>query len=157
MRDPSTEPLIRPATLHDLPSVVAMLMDDPLGQQREAASSDIDPGYANAFAAIEDDPHNRVWVAERDSRIIGCFQLTFIPNLTYKGSWRAQIEGVRISADHRGTGVGTLMIRYAIEQARDFGCSLVQLTSDKARLEAIGFYEALGFTASHEGMKLRLE
>jgi hypothetical protein len=33
---------------------------------------------------------------------------------------------------------------------------LVELTSDKRRTDAIRFYERLGFTASHEGMKLRL-
>jgi hypothetical protein len=32
----------------------------------------------------------------------------------------------------------------------------VQLTSDKRRPDAIRLYEAMGFTASHEGLKLPL-
>ena len=32
----------------------------------------------------------------------------------------------------------------------------VQLTTDKRRPDALRFYEALGFEATHEGMKLRL-
>ena len=44
----------------------------------------------------------------------------------------------------------------AIERAREKGCQLLQLTSDKARPDAIRFYESLGFVASHEGLKLRL-
>jgi hypothetical protein len=36
------------------------------------------------------------------------------------------------------------------------GCGLLQLTSDKQRPDAIRFYESLGFTASHEGLKLPL-
>ena len=44
----------------------------------------------------------------------------------------------------------------AIERARERGCVLVQLTSDKRRRDAIRFYESLGFAASHEGMKLNL-
>ena len=44
-----------------------------------------------------------------------------------------------------------------IERARDKGARLVQLTSDKTRTDAIRFYESLGFTASHEGFKLKFE
>ena len=47
-------------------------------------------------------------------------------------------------------------MRWAIERAREHGCSIVQLTSDKQRPDALRFYEALGFSASHEGFKLRL-
>ena len=44
----------------------------------------------------------------------------------------------------------------AVELARNEGCHLVQLTTDKRRQEALRFYERLGFKASHEGMKLHL-
>jgi GNAT superfamily N-acetyltransferase len=43
-----------------------------------------------------------------------------------------------------------------IARARERGCHLVQLTTDKARPDARRFYEGLGFVASHEGMKIRL-
>jgi GNAT superfamily N-acetyltransferase len=46
------------------------------------------------------------------------------------------------------------MIEHAIGLCRERGCSLVQLTTDKSRLDARRFYEQLGFVASHEGMKL---
>jgi GNAT superfamily N-acetyltransferase len=48
-------------------------------------------------------------------------------------------------------------MRWAIEQARQRGCALVQLTSDARRAEAHRFYERLGFVASHTGFKLALE
>ena len=83
-------------------------------------------------------------------------QLTFIPNISRRGSWRAQIEGVRVDSSLRSSGVGRSLIAWAIERARKRGCSLVQLTSDKSRGDAIRFYESLGFVASHEGMKLEL-
>ncbi|MEQ9166086.1 MAG: GNAT family N-acetyltransferase [Fulvivirga sp.] len=69
---------------------------------------------------------------------------------------RAQIEGVRIHEELRGTGLGQLMINKAIELAKDKGAHMVQLTTDKKRPEAIKFYEKLGFISSHEGMKLHL-
>ncbi len=71
--------------------------------------------------------------------------------------WRGQIESVRIGAKYRGEGLGRQMFEWAIEQCRERGCGLIQLTTDKLRTDAREFYEALGFTASHEGMKLILE
>ena len=73
-----------------------------------------------------------------------------------QGGWRAVIEGVRVASGFRSGGVGRQLFLLAIQRARDRGCHMVQLTSDKARADAIRFYERLGFTASHEGMKLRL-
>ena len=55
-----------------------------------------------------------------------------------------------------GQGLGSQFFHWAIEQARLRECGMVQLTSDKQRPDAIRFYESLGFTASHEGFKLKL-
>ena len=79
-----------------------------------------------------------------------------IVGLSRQGVLRAQIESVRVAASQRGQGLGHAMISYAIGQARAAGCGLVQLTSDKQRPGAIRFYESLGFTATHEGLKLPL-
>jgi len=140
----------------DLAAIVALLADDPIGSGRESAGGPLDPCYAAAFAAIERDPNQLLAVAERDGRVIGCLQLSFIPGLTRRGMWRGQIEGVRIAGAERGTGIGRAMLLWAVEECRKRGCGLVQLTSDKRRAEAHGFYEALGFRATHEGYKLSL-
>jgi len=47
-------------------------------------------------------------------------------------------------------------MRHVIALAKERGCALLQLTTNKARDDAQRFYRRLGFTASHEGMKLRL-
>ena len=86
----------------------------------------------------------------------GTLQLTFIPGLARRGGLRAQIEAVRVREDLRGGGVGHALFAWAIDEARRRGCVLVQLTSDKRRAEAHRFYGRLGFTASHDGFKLRL-
>ena len=82
--------------------------------------------------------------------------LAFIAGLSRQGAWRGQIEGVRVAAAHRGSGVGQLMFEWAIDQCRAKGCTLVQLTTDKARPDAHRFYERLGFVGSHIGYKLTL-
>ncbi|CAM5582759.1 MULTISPECIES: GNAT family N-acetyltransferase [Streptomyces] len=145
---------VRAATADDLPAIVAMLADDPLGAQRESPD-DLTP-YRSALERLAADPNQHVVVAVRDGRVIGTLQLTIIPGLSHKGATRALIEAVRIHADERGSGLGGRLIEWAIDTSRRLDCRMVQLTSDKTRTDAHRFYERLGFTASHEGFKLRL-
>ncbi|MZD09015.1 GNAT family N-acetyltransferase [Streptomyces sp. SID5785] len=145
---------IRPATAEDVPAIVAMLADDPLGATRESPD-DLTP-YLDALARLSDDPNQHVVVAVRRDRVIGTLQLTVIPGLSRKGSTRSIIEGVRVHADERGSGLGTQLIEWAVDASRDQGCQLVQLTSDATRTDAHRFYERLGFAASHVGFKLQL-
>jgi GNAT superfamily N-acetyltransferase len=145
--------IFRDARREDVPSVVALLADDMLGAGRETAPDD---AYWVAFDQIAADAKNRLIVAEIDGQIAGTLQLTLLPGLSRHGMLRAQLEAVRVARGQRGQGLGRAMIEWAIEQARGHGCGLVQLTSDKRRPDAIRFYEAMGFTASHEGMKLPL-
>ncbi|MER5727634.1 GNAT family N-acetyltransferase [Streptomyces sp. NPDC002138] len=145
---------IRPATEADLPDIVAMLADDPLGATRESPD-DLTP-YVTALKRLIDDPHQYVVVAVRGDRVVGTLQLTIIPGLSRKGSTRSVIEGVRVHADERGSGLGTRFIEWAIETSRAENCQLVQLTSDVTRTDAHRFYERLGFAASHVGFKYQL-
>lgn len=145
---------LRCARKGDLPRILALLADDQLGATRENAD-DLAP-YEQAFDAIDADPAHLLVVGELDGDVIATFQLSYIPGLSRRGSWRAQIEAVRVSSPLRGQGVGAVMIQWAVDQARERGCSLVQLTTDKSRVGAHRFYERLGFVASHEGMKLTL-
>ncbi|MFE5673730.1 GNAT family N-acetyltransferase [Streptomyces erythrochromogenes] len=148
------EPAIRPATEADLPAIVAMLADDPLGATRESPE-DLTP-YRTALERLSGDPNQHVVVAVRAGRVVGTLQLTIVPGLSRKGATRAVIEGVRVHADERGSGLGTRFIEWAIEKSRAENCTLVQLTSDVTRTDAHRFYERLGFTASHVGFKLQL-
>jgi ribosomal protein S18 acetylase RimI-like enzyme len=148
--------VMRRATLADLPRIVQMLADDALGATRERFEDPLPTAYLDAFAAIEADPNQFLLVAEVSGTVVGVLQLTFIPGLTRLGSWRAMIEGVRVDGSQRGAGIGQQMVTWAIEEARRRSCRLVQLTTDKSRLDAHRFYERLGFVATHEGMKLDL-
>jgi ribosomal protein S18 acetylase RimI-like enzyme len=148
--------IFRDARGSDLQLLVEMLTDDELGAQREDASIPLDQAYCSAFENIESDPNNELVVVESDSTLVGMLQLTFIPYLSHRGSWRCLIESVRIQSQFRGMGLGTKLFEWAINRARQKDCKLVQLTSDKTRPGAIRFYENLGFQASHEGLKLKL-
>lgn len=148
--------MFRRAEAGDLEGIVALLADDPLGHQREDAGSPPNPRYVEAFRAIAADPNQLQAVAVLDGAVIGTLQLSFIPGLARKGAWRGQIEGVRIAAGYRRSGLGQRMFTWAIDQCRAKGCDLVQLTTDRQRPDAHRFYERLGFAASHVGYKLAL-
>ncbi|MEL6475777.1 MAG: GNAT family N-acetyltransferase [Pseudomonadota bacterium] len=144
---------VRPAGQADLAQIVALLADDPLGAAREQPGH---PAYEQAFAAMARDGCNLYLVAEEAGEILGCLQYTLIAGLSRRGALRAQIEGVRVAASHRGKGLGAALIQAAIARARADGAELVQLTSDRTRPEAHRFYEDHGFVASHTGFKLML-
>ncbi|WKA51655.1 GNAT family N-acetyltransferase [Planococcus liqunii] len=147
----------RNAVREDLDRIVEMLADDVLGKERERFEQPLPNFYIQAFEAIEADPNNELIVACLNGVIVGVQQITFTPYIARQGSWRATIEGVRTAASVRGKGIGRQMISWAIERAKERGCRMVQLTSDKQREDALRFYGQLGFKATHEGMKLQLE
>ncbi|MCT1904441.1 GNAT family N-acetyltransferase [Oceanobacillus sojae] len=144
----------RKAYKEDLPMIVRLLADDALGSGRERYEEPLPEEYYQAFDAIEAQAGNQILLAVEGNKIIGCLQLTIIPGLARKGMKRAQIEGVRIDKNFRGNGIGEAMFKEAITIAKAEKCGLVQLTTDKQREDAHRFYEKLGFSASHEGMKL---
>ncbi|EKX62215.1 GNAT family N-acetyltransferase [Streptomyces ipomoeae] len=145
---------VRAATKDDIPEIVAMLADDPLGAQRESPD-DLTP-YLAALERLSGDPNQHLMVAVRGGRVVGTLQLTIIAGLSRRGSTRSIIEGVRVHAAERGSGLGTQLIEWAIAESRTRGCQLVQLTSDASRTDAHRFYERLGFEATHVGFKLPL-
>lgn len=151
---------LRSAVRADVPAIIALLSDDPLGATREAMGDLDDTAlapYLAAFDAVDADPSHALMVAvDGDDHVVATLQLTLIPGLARRGALRAQIEAVHVAASRRGTGLGGAMFAWAIEESRRRGAALVQLTTDKSRVDAHRFYERLGFVASHEGLKLQL-
>ena len=142
--------VIRNAMLADLPSVLALYADDALALRRPGDDTTV---YADAFADIESDPRTAVYVATHDGVVVGTFQATVLRHLLARVM---HVESVHVHSRERGRGVGTEMMRWALEDARAKGCTRVELTSQKRRVDAHRFYEKLGFVRSHEGMKVDL-
>lgn len=148
---------LRRARRDDLATLIEMLAADALRRNDDSAAPEFRGRYDAAFDAIDRDPaHTLVVVDDENGNVVGTMQLTLIPGLARGGASRLQIEAVRVAEATRGLGLGTAMIRWAIEDARSRGASLVQLTSDARRDDAHRFYERLGFEASHVGFKLFL-
>ena len=148
---------LRAARQADVPALVSLIAADQLGATRDGVRDAADlAAYTAAYEAIDADPAHILVVAELAGEIVGTMQLSFLPGLARRGALRAQIEAVRVAESSQGAGLGSAMMRWAMGEARRRGCALVQLTTDKSRLDAHRFYQRLGFVASHEGMKLVL-
>ncbi|MFF0475989.1 GNAT family N-acetyltransferase [Streptomyces sp. NPDC004284] len=146
--------ILRPATRAELPAVLALLADED--EVVDPASVAVTEAYERAFADIEADPRNEMLVLVDGDLVLGCLQATYIPGLGKNGAERALIEAVRIRADRRGGGLGRELMERAVARAKERGCALVQLTSNKRRTDAHRFYASLGFARSHDGFKLAL-
>ena len=151
----------RPGQAGDLKDIVRLLSDDPFTGELEDAqvivTDSIPLVYRRAWDSVEASQDNMLLVAARGGEVIAVLQLTFIPSLTLRGSWRAQIEGVRVASPYQGQGVGTQLVEWAIDLAREKNCRLVQITMDRRRERAGNFYRRLGFIATHEGFKKELD
>jgi GNAT superfamily N-acetyltransferase len=147
----------RPARLVDLSEIVRMLADDELGSQRERCEDPLPESYYAAFEQINNDFNQQLIVAEFDGKVIGTLHLMFLPSISYQGGLRAQVESVRVDRQYQNQGVGSTMMKWTIERAKERGAHMVQLTTHKSRQDAHRFYERLGFQGSHLGMKLNLK
>lgn len=145
---------IRRATVQDVPDIVGLLVDDTIGATRESPD-ELEP-YYEAFERVAADPNQHLVVADRGGDVVGTMQLTVVPGLSRRGTTRSIVEAVRVAGSERGTGLGTQLMEWAVEESRRLGCRLVQLTSDATRTDAHRFYERLGFEKSHVGFKLQL-
>jgi len=149
--------LFRRATRADLPAIVRMLADDELGSQREQVENPLPESYYSAFKQIDSDPNHELIVAERNGEVIGTLHLMFLLSVSFQGGLRAQIESVRVDKRFQSQGIGSDMMKWAMERARQRSAHVVQLTTHKSRVDAHHFYERLGFQGSHLGMKISLK
>ena len=136
--------------------VTLIAADDVSGRRTDDPALPNGPAYEAALAAIDADPNQELFIVELEGAPVATFQLTYIPGIARKGMWRGLVEAVHVSPAHRNKGIGRQMMRWALERCRARGCAMVQLTSNKKRVDAHRFYRTLGFEQSHEGFKLFL-
>ena len=97
------------------------------------------------FERMSQYPDYKLYVAERDGRIVGTFALLIMPNLGHWGTPSAVIEDVAVDPDCQGQGIGKLMMRHALHICGEKGCYKAALSSNLRRERAHAFYESLGF------------
>ena len=133
-----------------------LLADDRLGQGRERDETPLPDSYARGFRAMLAQG-GRLILAEQDGAVVGCLQFNVIHGVSQQGRSRAQVEGVRVDSARRGGGIGAALMQYAMAEVRAAGCGIMQLTTNRDRVEAQKFHARLGFVHSHAGMKVSLQ
>jgi GNAT superfamily N-acetyltransferase len=152
--------IVREARAEDVPRIAALIAMGNASRPMTAEEAEAEgrlPVYGEAFARVAASEANHLFVAEQDGRVIGTYQLTVLPGIAERGRTRGKIESVHVDPALRGTGVGAVMMRHALEVARQVGIGLIELSSNKSRTDAHRFYERLGFAKSHEGFKMVLD
>ncbi|HVA06537.1 MAG TPA: GNAT family N-acetyltransferase [Acidimicrobiales bacterium] len=144
-------PLVRQATTGDLAAIVHLFELGALNPDKEDPR-DLAP-YAAALTDIDGAPGD-VLVADVGGEVVGVCQLLVFRHLQARGGLCAEVESVHVRPDWRRQWIGRVLLRAAIDTARDLGCYRIQLTSNTRRPDAHRFYEALGFESSHVGFKL---
>jgi GNAT superfamily N-acetyltransferase len=83
-----------------------------------------------------------VWVAMSDSTLVGAYYLK--PNFVGRAAHIAN-AGYFVTADHRGRGLGRLMLEHSLAAARQCGFDAIQFNLVFASNPARALYEKLGF------------
>lgn len=148
--------LVEEARRADLEAIVAILASDRVFGQRDSAEAADLPDYERAFAAMSATPNLTLYVARKGRVVLGTFQLVFFHALLRHGQLLAIAEAVHVHPEARGSGIGSAMMEFAVEEAKRRGAGSLQLVSYKLRLDAHRFYERMGFEKRLDGFKIDL-
>ena len=110
--------------------------DDPLPAREQVCT---------VWEAMLASPMMKCFVIERDGRLVSSCVLTIIPNLTRGARPYGLIENVVTHADCRQQGLGTMVLRHALEAAWRAGCYKVMLLTGRKDPGVHRFYQGAGF------------
>lgn len=137
----SSDIYIRKATLEDVSGILTLY-----SQPEMDGKNTISEEQANKlFHKIATYPNYHFYVAEKKEQLIGVFGLLVMDNFGHQGTPSAIVEGVCVSQQYQGKGVGKIMMEAAHNICRSHGCYKMALSSNLRRKDAHQFYEHLGF------------
>jgi GNAT superfamily N-acetyltransferase len=126
---------VREAVNEDADAIASLLTE--LGYP--ASASDV-PGR---LSAVTDAP-GKVFVAEESGVVLGVASVTHL-TLLHRPGPVALLSALVVRSQHRGQGVGDVLVEAAERQAAAWGCDSLELTSRDDRRRAHRFYAGLGF------------
>ena len=134
----------RDADQADLPFIIGLIDGDPVSAARDAQTGADAANQLAGLRAITADPNHRFLVAELDGQPVGSFQLSFIPGVSRRGTWRGQIESVRVSPEMRGQGIGRALIEAVYARADAAGAPSVYWLTQDFNETARKLYDRIG-------------
>jgi ribosomal protein S18 acetylase RimI-like enzyme len=134
------QPCVRTAAPEDLPGLLVLFRhlhpDDPVLTDRVAQA---------VWLEMLSHPNNKVLVIDGEGELASSCTLTVIPNLTRGARPYAVIENVVTHPNYRRTGLGSAVVRAAVEAACAANAYKIFLTTGSKLDATLRFYEKLGF------------
>jgi GNAT superfamily N-acetyltransferase len=127
---------IRTARQDDSPAIARLVTQ--LGYPTSEAEMDA------RLKALRNHPEYAVFVAESSGRTVGLVGAYLGIALEFSGTY-GRLTGVVVDEEHRGSGVGKMLMERIEAWLKERGARMVTLTSGKQRTEAHGFYRHLGY------------
>jgi GNAT superfamily N-acetyltransferase len=131
----------RESTDADLPGILR-LYGQPAPDDGEALAV---AEARTIFQRIGSYPNYRLFEAVCEGEIVGTFALLIMDHLIHWGAPSAVIEAVAVDPFFQGRGIGTVMMKDALDRSRQAGCYKAMVSSNLIRERAHAFYESLGF------------
>lgn len=98
------------------------------------------------FTQITQTPNYYIYVARLNQQPVGTFSLIYLPTMMHRGYHKfAVLDAVTVISSMRGRGIGSQMVKAAIQLSAEAGCYKVTLSSNLKRDRAHQFYQSLGF------------
>jgi GNAT superfamily N-acetyltransferase len=142
---PST-PRIEAATLEDLPQLTELVMA-LLGEEEDFTPNRVKQEHGIRLI-LEQPSRGRIFVLRTDHAIVGMVNLLFTIS-TAEGGFVILMEDVIVHPMHRGLGYGTLLLKHAIQFAKEKKFRRITLLTDQISAESQRFFQRNGFQHSH--------
>lgn len=133
-----THPVIRRATIDDLPAVLALY-------QELHPSEDAPSDAREVFTHIVNHDGLSILLLDVDGTPVATTYLNVIPNLTRGAAPYAIIENVVVAQRWRGQGLGKRIMAATLQEAWNAGCYKAMLLTGSKTPSTHAYYRACGF------------
>lgn len=110
--------------------------------------------YSEQLSVINSNPFHKIFVAKYNDAIIGTITVIVEPKFIHDLSKVAHIEDVVVDVAYRSHGVGSLLMKKAIETSKNMGCYKIILDCAEKNIE---FYKKFGFNVKEVQMTRYLD
>jgi N-acetylglutamate synthase-like GNAT family acetyltransferase len=136
---------VEPASIEDLPQLVALTMDLFAHSGDLRADSQVQEHGLRLI--LEQPARGRIFVLRSDDTIFGMVNLLFTIS-TAMGGFVILMEDVIVHPVHRGHGYGSMLIEYVLDFAKKKDFKRITLLTDKISADSQHFFKKMGFEYS---------